>query len=435
MSFDARNRKAVHFRNVLMSPDRRKLVSATVTCYLGCSDFKGYCLKNVPPKELRRLLRPLLEKEIIAGRYGDLDINPFIRPFSDPAPDVQLEMLESSDLDLVILYPTKKELTKHVNPLDYNGRPFTLELAKGYGQLDFRCFDLSVLEFYRNDPRYYYKASDVFGVIYAQDDAVKSMATSDRVFLKTFGFGYDKEMNRAVLVFLRYLHKLTPEHQQIWNSKLLSAQFDIHPDYYNGAIRGMWSDHIPILDAFLEEVRYVNEMSKLMGKPQLFRHAYGFEDKPKGFTFLIRPTKREFLDFVHLLDKMLSENLNKKFFEADIETTEEILRPGGRVEVKQISTIGLLERWLTVHWHPIDPAPLKEALKTLREIRTTRQSPAHSIEDDEFDQSYFKQQRDLIIRAYTAVRLLRLLFTEHPLVKGFYKGVSKQLFEGKIRTF
>jgi len=233
-----------------MNPKAKRLVNLAVSHYLASRDFNGYLVPEKSPERLRSLLWPLLEHEILAARFGDLDINPHIRPFSDPPPDVQLKMLTESNLDLVVVYPTKKELAKHVNPANYSGRPFTLELAKGNGQLDFRCFDLSVLEFYRNDPRYYYKVGDVFGALFASDDA-RGLSESDRVFLQTFGFGYDKDLNRAVVVFLRYLKGLTPEHQQIWNSKLLNGSFFIHPDYYNSSIRGMWGTHIPILDASL----------------------------------------------------------------------------------------------------------------------------------------------------------------------------------------
>src|SRR5580765_1025953 len=392
-----------------MNSKTTQLVKATLNQYFTSRDFNGYRITEETGESLRNLLRPLLEQEVLAARFGDLDMNPMIRPFPDPAPDVQLRMLSESNLDFVVVYPTKKELAKHVKAAQYSGMPFTLEIARGCGQLEFRCFDLSVLELYRNDPRYYYKASDVFGAIYASDDA-QNLPESDRVFLQTFGFGYDDEMNREVIVFLRYLRGLKPEQQHIWNSKLLKGKFRIHPDYFDSSIRGVWSRHIPILDAFLSGLVHINEMCEIMGKPPLFRKTFGKDEKPAGFTFLIRPTKKEFLEFIHLLDKTLSENLNKKFFEGDLETEEEIPRKGAKVEVRQIGMLRLLEAWLNAHWIPDDPKPLQEALTTFKEIRKLRNIPAHAVNDNEFDQAYFKQQRDLILRAYRGLRLLRLLF-------------------------
>src|ERR1035437_4194694 len=99
-------------------------------------------------------------------------------------------------------------------------------------------------------------------------------------------------------------------------------------------------------------------------KPMLFSpetpSAYGMA--VKAFTFLIRPTAQEFYNFVHLLDKALSDNINKKFFESDMPVEEDIHRADGKVEVRQIGTIRLLEQWLAEHWILQDPKQLQEAL-------------------------------------------------------------------------
>jgi len=42
----------------------------------------------------------------------------------------------------------------------------------------------------------------------------------DKVLLDTFGIAYDSNRNRVVVVYLRYLADLNPEHQQIWNTAL-----------------------------------------------------------------------------------------------------------------------------------------------------------------------------------------------------------------------
>ena len=77
-------------------------------------------------------------------------------------------------------------------------------LAQGAAQLEFRAFDLSVLEFYRNDPRYHYTTDDIHGSISVRQEH-SGLRDSDQVFLQTFGYCYDEDVNRAVAVFLRYL--------------------------------------------------------------------------------------------------------------------------------------------------------------------------------------------------------------------------------------
>ena len=63
-----------------------------------------------------------------------------------------------------------------------------------------------------------------------------------------------------------------------------------------------------IFRAFVEELKVINEMSVLIGKPHLFLNSYS-DERPKKFGFLLRPTEVEFNNFMLLLDKMMSDNL------------------------------------------------------------------------------------------------------------------------------
>src|ERR1035437_6559072 len=88
--------------NTRIPPEQ--LVKGVIHQYLTSRDFNGYKIDNIPPAELKELLGPLLRGEVLSARYGDLDPNPFIRPFSDPEPATQLQMLQESNLDLIVLY-------------------------------------------------------------------------------------------------------------------------------------------------------------------------------------------------------------------------------------------------------------------------------------------------------------------------------------------
>ena len=82
---------------------------------------------------------------------------------------------------------------------------------------------------------------------------------------------------------------------------------------------------------------------------------------------------------------------------------------------------------------PPDPKPMTEMFATFKKIRKLRQKPAHSIEEDKFDQTYVKSQRDLIMKAYNAMRTLRLILANHPNVRGYQ--VPDWLQTGKIWTY
>lgn len=258
------------------------------------------------------------------------------------------------------------------------------------------------------------------------------MKASDKIVLQSFGFCYEKNtMNRAVAVFYRYLADLTPDHQQIWSFKLIEGQYFLHPDYARSS-GGEFYEKESIFIAFIEELKTINEFSKLMGHPPLFHESY-HENRPKEFAFLIRPTLREFNSFTHLLDKLISENINKKFFQNEIPYNVETTRSDGKVIVQEKGTLSLLKEWVFQKVFFRDPDPAKKMFQTFQKIRRMRMNPAHKVDEDRFDQEYFKMQRELMVNAYSAVRTLRLIFANHPKTKTY--KVPEWLFKGEIWTF
>ena len=340
----------------------------------------------------------------------------------------QMNLLQQS-----CIYPSRNHLKGVVPDTLYKDSPYSRELALGAGQLDFRAFDVSVLEFYRNDPRYFYNNNDISGWISVHDEHYESekMAKSDKALLESFGFCYSEDLDRAVAVYLRYLHDLSPEHQQIWKAKELTGNYELHPDYYRNSILGDWGTRLSIFDAFVLELVIINKMCDAMAKPHLFRKSFE-NSRPREFGFLLRPTLSEFNAFVHLLDKMMSDNIDKHFFEYDVELEEEEVRKDGKIIVKTKGTIRLLQEWFEKHFYPEDDSPLERIFATFKKVRNIRQKPAHSIKENEFDQEYFKQQRLLMKEAYNAIRTIRLIFANHPRVAASSPAIHPFLYEGKI---
>jgi hypothetical protein len=197
------------------------------------------------------------------------------------------------------------------------------------------------LEFYRNDPRYYYWCDDINGRISIVDDHYQdhTMPSKDKVFLDTFGFAYNDQMHRAVTTLVYYISKLSAEHQQVWKSReLKSSEYKPHPDYYRNNIIGDWGERIPICNAFLMELTIINQMCKIMNRPVLFNNEFEDDKRPQNFSFLVRPTHKEYYDFVGLLDKMMSDNINKKFFKNEISYETETQRSDGKIIINQKGT-------------------------------------------------------------------------------------------------
>lgn len=407
--------------------------------YLESNDFNGISILillenfNEDRTKLKAILKELVEEELVGVIDEDTDINPHVNRRGFEQKEKQLPKLDKDLSYHICIYPTPKYLKAVVNPRDYESQPYKLCLAFGEPQLSYRSFDLSVLEFYRNDPRYRYENDDMQGHIYYNSE---EMTESDKVLLQTFGFSYDNDFNRAVAVFLRYLVDLTLEHQQIWKAKELQGDYKLHPDYYRTTIIGDWPEREPICTAFVEEIYIINQMVASMGRPPLFRDDFGEygKNRPKHFGFLIRPTLKEFNDFMLLLDKMLSDNINKKFFQNEVPYENETKRKDGKIKVTQKGTLQILDDWIRKFFRTNDWKPWEETITTLRKIRKMRQKPAHSVNEDVFDQKYFKEQREIIKSAYSAVRTLRLMFANHPKVRDAAIEIPDWLKNGKIWT-
>ena len=416
-------------------------LEAITEFYIGSRDFNGIPVVNLQQQNgldenrLRNILRSLVETNKISLVFGDIHPNPHIKALPDEPVSDQLHKLDTQLSVHTCAYPTQPHLAGVVDAGSYGGRPYELELALGEAQLAFRAFDLSVLEVYRNDPRYRYETNDISGwiSIHGDQDQPSSLAERDLVFLQTFGFCYDDGLNRAVAVFMTYLADLTPEHQQTWKARELSGRYWLHPDYDRQS-RGQWGERISIFEAFTEELSLVNEMCELAYGVRLFKNTFK-GTRPKAFSFLIRPTSSEFNDFVHTLDKMMSENLDKRFFAGHLPLEEEQTRKDGRVEVRQKGTIALLEQWLKSRWKTPDAEPMENSIAAFKEVRSLRQKPAHAVRPDEFDQTYFHEQRELMVRVYNAVRTLRLLLANHPNVHAADVKINEELYHGKIWTF
>jgi hypothetical protein len=262
------------------------------------------------------------------------------------------------------------------------------------------------------------------------------MDKRDRVLLETFGFSYDDDFNRAVAAFVGYLDDLTPEHQQLWKAKELDGNYRLHPDYYRNTVLGYWGKGASIFDAFLAEIYIINQLCNVMGRPTLFRLDYGEsrKDKPRKFGFLVRLTLEEFNSFILMLDQMISDNINKQFFQNEVPYETEIPRQDGKILLQHKGTLQILDDWMKTFYQTDDWGPWDDVINLFKDVRKLRQKPAHSVNENEFDQKYFKEQHELIIKVFEAMHVLRMILQTHPLVVNENIKIPKWLIEGKIWT-
>ena len=420
-------------------PEKNKILDEITKFYLESGDFNGISAEQLSRKfgvrfnELFDFLRELISEKKVGILYFDPFINPHIIRTGFESESKQIERLANSKTRAICLYPRPAHLEEVVDQSKYRDEPYKLALALGLPQLAHRSFDLSVLEHYRNDPRYLYKNNDIRGHICYNSD---QMVEGDQTMLEGFSFSYDSDLNRAVAVLVRYLARLTPEHQQIWKAKELAGDYKLHPDYYKNAIMGVQREHESIFRAFVDELHLICQMTQGMTRPPLFRKDYGKDrdSNPRKFGFLVRPTLEEFNVFVLLLDKMISDNINIKFFQQEVPYETEKERRDGKIQIERKGTLQILDNWVRTFFHTDDWEPWNEAIRAFREVRNKRQNPAHAIDENVFDQKYFKEQRELMIRAYKAMRTLRMIFENHQQVRSLGIEIPHYLQEGKIWT-
>lgn len=405
-------------------PAARDLVlGRTVEHYLASEDFNG-----LPGWELIRemgvgcvlLVEDLVRERLLSLNFGNHHPNPHIKAFRARPVEEQIATLRERGLDAACVYPERRHLEQVVDPIRYQCRPYTLALALGEPELSHRGFELAVLERYRNDPRYLYRNDDISGMFSMHTEFTRDGGAPERdqVSMQTFGFCFDDEGSCYVAAFLRYLSNLSPEHQQYWSTLEVERRTRIHPDYFRPTILGAFPENTSVYTAVLLELKTINDMSRAMGRAPLLRQDFRDGEPPPHFGRLVRPTAHEFGQFVHTLDRMLSDNLNLDFFGEDVPRETEFERADGRIVVRQKGSIQVLADWVEQRFHPAseeDRDPIAEMIRVLRDIRRRRMRPAHALDNNAFRQEFAQEQRHLIVKVYGAVKVLRLILSRDPL--------------------
>ncbi|MDA8000061.1 MAG: hypothetical protein MPK06_03395 [Alphaproteobacteria bacterium] len=423
--------------------DKKAVLDEITHHYLRSRQFNGVLLTNLGEnyEELKETLKQLLSEGKIVLVFGDRHPNPHILAGEPEPKDVQMSKLAALKFEKPVYegdgpivfqtnsinccaYPSREHLKAVVGNEEYGDEPFVKRLALGESQLSHKVFNLGVLEYYRNDPRYRYVADDVQGHITATSE--EQLAEEDEIFIQ-FGFTRDDD-GRHVTALLWDLSLLSPKHQQKWNLEIHADEAPLHPDHAR-TIAGYWREGESVFVAFCKELEIINRMTeRVWGKP-LFMRTFDGEDRPRKFSLIVRTTGEEYGHFVQLLDKMIWDNLNRKFFKGQMDLTEQVEQDGKTIE-RNKSPVRLLEEWLYSNVRFQDTEPVDEMIAAFNKVRKQRNKFSHRISDNDFDSEYHNIQRSLMREAYSGVRLLRLIFSNHPLAKDI--EVPDWLYEGKI---
>ena len=133
------------------------------------------------------------------------------------------------------------------------------------------------------------------------------------------------------------------------------------------------------------------------------------------------------------LDKYLSENINKSFFEGSLELEE--LKPIGdnMVERVQKGTLRLLEEWVSQSFRFPDDSFPKKMLKPLKDVRRERQKPAHKVIENNYDPKFIDKQKKIVEACYISIGSLRKNLQTHPKAESI--DLNANLDDRRVKYF
>lgn len=317
------------------------------------SDYNGIPLRDISQKlDFNYEYSIELVKELVREKLVSIQssTNPHIIGFTHHAISSQLELLEHAksikvskqqfgNIEFVTeqtdypicVYPTQQILKDKRDVIEYGYAKYSVALALAEPQLSFRYFETEVLERYSGDPRFDFEFHDFSGSIACKYDESGNaiLREEDQIFVKSFGLGFDSDSNRIIAVILRDLGRLSAEHQVYWGTKEIQASgCKVLTDYHDNIIMGNWITSRSVFSALIDEINAIYKLTtNIFGVP-LFREELIGDKRPKNFTFFFSPTSKNYYDFINILDKYLSENINKSFFEGKVDLEGVIVNSG-----------------------------------------------------------------------------------------------------------
>lgn len=372
-------------------------------------------------RTMRGLLGLLLDGDLATLTFASIFENPYIKAIDDLPIEEQRRLLEESALDSICVYPSNSRLAISMDESAAVGKPFIRMLHLGVAQLKPVAFESQVLDRYLQDPRYSVgdDGTSMFIRIRGEYDEDAETPERDKINLRYVTTGVGEDGKRLTVGLVRYLADLTSEHQQHWESYRYSGRFKIDSDFLRRCFGAEFTETRSVYDAFLQEEIEINRLCEMIGKPPLFKRTFEGEGRPEGFRPLTRPTSESLEQFIHLMDKLISENMNRDFFTGDVDLKERQDCRNGAIKEIEKGSLRLLQEWVGLHYATKDPAPLDQMLQIFKSIRKERQPSAHQIRSSDHDEAYWEKQNKYIVDAYYALRTLRTIFNSHPMAKGY----------------
>ena len=275
---------------------------------------------------------------------------------------------------------------------------YTWLLEKGEHPYKLIYFEAKLLNDFIYDPRYQinnfiFKCNISIKEPYYNGEEIDS---KNKIILDNIGFGYDENNMRIVAIFLKNLTLLPSKIQQRFYTYEITSKIYLDSTFIN-SINGKWSDKTNIFKAIHYEMEIINKICK---KDKKFFRKIFRNNNPSEFNIIILPTKNEYNSFITTFDKLLSDNINKEYFEGKVELIEYTEEN----EKIHKGTKRLLKEWLGEIG--VESEIIDKIVIPIGDVRNQRNKPSHSIYDDEYDINFTKKQTKILIDVYHSLKCL-----------------------------
>lgn len=223
------------------------------------------------------------------------------------------------------------------------------------------------------------------------------------------------EIDRAIAVFIHDLARLSEKTQMKWKSREMEDQtaWRVNGGFIKNLLLGEWVTTSWVYTDLLQEQVVINQICDAIGINHIFSQTWSGEDhwnRPDGYRTILFPTRKNYYDFVNVLEKITCNNISMKAFTNVQKNTRSV-----RHEENE-GSIAVLSKWLKANGR--DQQDVDDIIiAPLKKVRKIRQIPAHEVINNESDKAVYKDQNQLIEEVFWSVHGLRIMLGTHPLAK------------------
>lgn len=400
-----------------------ELLEKIIRHYWDSPDFNGYGLDISNDEEYKALLELVADESVEVIFNSDGIPNTFIKPFkvnqNTKETTKKLEAIKSKPQKIeeygamklkiqeFCVYPACKILESKSLPSKFDDKPYSQIMAKGGHYFQWISFELSYLNYFRENPDYDLYDRFVCGRI---------VGTEENFFEMDYGISFDKETKEKYWgIFLGNLSEFSPRMQQQLKSHEVLRESDPHPEFAQNQM-GHFYNGACVFEGILLEIDVIYRMTEVFGSKPLFKKNFReFEtrkDLPLDFSYLSRPSKACFNNFCLAFCQVVLDNIEPNFFQNA--PVEQINDQGQRK-----GSITMLGEFFEFVFRDNSEANamMKKNIKRLRNLQKMRSKGAHNTSENQIDKTYINEQKKLLEETYYALREIRIAFSSHPEVK------------------